>query len=46
MTTWKVQLNKNGATQTVVLEANNQREALEMGAHLRPGYRATSAQRA
>ena len=46
MTTWKVQLTKNGATQTVILEANNQREALEMGKHLRPGYRAVNAQRA
>ena len=46
MFNWNVTLYNNGAKLTVQVQARNQREALQFGAVLAPGYRACNAQRA
>lgn len=46
MTTWNVTLYNNGARLDVQVQARSQREALQFGAVLAPGYRACNAQRA
>ena len=46
MFTWKVELNQNGRTMVMLIEASSQTEALEFAGARAPGYYPSSAQRA